>query len=73
MSKVITIIGAGLLAVGLSAASFAQTGGNPQAPEPNSSGTGITKGSPPTPGDATMSKGKMSKKMKNKKSMKSGM
>lgn len=70
MSKAITILGAGLLAISFSAASFAQTGGNPQAPEPNSSGTGVTKGSPPTPGGASMSK---SKKMKHKKSMKSGM
>jgi hypothetical protein len=47
MKKVITMAGAALLAVGVAGAAFAQA--NPNAPEPNSAGTGVyTPGTSPT-------------------------
>jgi hypothetical protein len=72
MSKFMTIIGAGLLATSLSITAFAQ-GSNPSAPQPNSTGTGvITPGttSTGTATDPSMSKGKMNKHKKAKKSAK---
>jgi hypothetical protein len=39
MKKVITMAGAALLAVGISSAALAQA--NPNAPQPNSAGTGV--------------------------------
>jgi hypothetical protein len=49
MKKMMTISGAALLAASLSGAAFAQTGGNMNAPEPNSSGTKIIQpGTTPT-------------------------
>jgi hypothetical protein len=71
MKKISMIAAAALLAVSVTGAAFAQAGGNPNAPEPNSSGTGIVKPGTDKSGtavDPSMKKGKMHKGKKAKKS-----
>jgi hypothetical protein len=53
MKNLITISGAALLAASVASAAFAQTGGNMNAPEPNSSGTKIIQPGTTSTGVAT--------------------
>jgi hypothetical protein len=68
--KKFAIIGAALL--GLSGAAFAQSGANPNAPQPNSMGTGAVTPGTKASGEATDSKMKSGTTGMNDKSSKDG-
>lgn len=68
MKKLVTVTGAALLAISLSGAAFAQNGANQNAPQPNSTGTGVTTPGTKASGEATNSKMKSGTSGSNMKS-----